>query len=98
MFRNTRAQTVAVLAIGALLGYLAASGRLNPFQWARAAPPAPAAAEGQADCCDGAGKAGLLAGAARKVTGRLQKDAKPGTRPNIVFIMGDDVGWFNIGA
>jgi arylsulfatase len=101
MFRNTRAQMTAMLAVGALLGYLAASGRLNPFQWARAAaPPAPAAAEaeGQAACCDGAGKAGLLAAAARRVTGRLQKDAKPGTRPNIVFIMGDDVGWFNIGA
>src|ERR1700754_3108948 len=23
---------------------------------------------------------------------------RPGQRPNIVFIMGDDVGWFNIGA
>ena len=29
--RNTRLQMVGVLAVGALLGYLAASGKLNPF-------------------------------------------------------------------
>lgn len=23
---------------------------------------------------------------------------RPGQRPNILFIMGDDVGWFNVGA
>ena len=37
MLRNVRLQMVAVLAAGALLGYLAASGRLNPFQRAEAA-------------------------------------------------------------
>ena len=38
MFRNTRFQMTAFLAVGALLGYLAASGKLNPFQRADAAP------------------------------------------------------------
>jgi hypothetical protein len=33
---------VAVLALGGLLGYVAATGRLNPFQGANAAPPATA--------------------------------------------------------
>jgi uncharacterized protein (TIGR03000 family) len=37
MFRNTRAQMVAFVAIGALSGYLAASGRLNPSERAEAA-------------------------------------------------------------
>src|SRR5262245_33781208 len=27
-----------------------------------------------------------------------QQPARAGQRPNIVFIMGDDIGWFNIGA
>jgi arylsulfatase A-like enzyme len=29
---------------------------------------------------------------------RAQPAARPGQRPNILVIMGDDVGWFNIGA
>jgi arylsulfatase A-like enzyme len=29
---------------------------------------------------------------------RAQPATRPGQRPNILFIMGDDVGWFNIGA
>ena len=28
----------------------------------------------------------------------LTPTARPGRRPNIVFIMGDDIGWFNVGA
>jgi hypothetical protein len=36
MLRNTRLQMMAVLAAGALLGYLAASGHLNPFSRADA--------------------------------------------------------------
>jgi arylsulfatase A-like enzyme len=31
-------------------------------------------------------------------TARAQPATRPGQRPNILFIMGDDVGWFNIGA
>jgi arylsulfatase A-like enzyme len=27
-----------------------------------------------------------------------QGQAEPGSKPNILFIMGDDIGWFNIGA
>jgi arylsulfatase len=29
---------------------------------------------------------------------QAQQPAPAGQRPNIVFIMGDDIGWFNIGA
>jgi hypothetical protein len=36
MFRNTRVQMAAVLAAGALLGYLAATGSLNPLSRAGA--------------------------------------------------------------
>src|SRR4051812_633870 len=56
VFHKTRLQMMAVLAVGGLLGYLAASGGLNPFQRAAAAPTAaadttPAPAPGQAACC-----------------------------------------------
>jgi arylsulfatase len=29
---------------------------------------------------------------------KAQAQAPSGQRPNILFIMGDDIGWFNIGA
>jgi len=38
MFRNPSVRMAAVLVAGALLGYFAASGKLNPFAWASAAP------------------------------------------------------------
>ena len=44
MLRTARLQTVWVLAAGALLGYLAASDKLNPFPNAQASPRAGAGA------------------------------------------------------
>jgi hypothetical protein len=41
MQRNARLQMVGVLLVGALLGYLAASGKLNPFASARTPPQPP---------------------------------------------------------
>jgi arylsulfatase len=29
---------------------------------------------------------------------QAQAQAPSGQRPNIIFIMGDDIGWFNVGA
>src|SRR5262245_53862254 len=56
MLRNSRLQTVAVLAVGALGGWLAASGRLQTPPRADAAPPTPTVttATTTALCCDGA--------------------------------------------
>src|ERR1700738_5190908 len=39
MIKNTKSQISAVLAVGVVLGYLAASGRLNPFGRADADQP-----------------------------------------------------------
>jgi arylsulfatase len=41
MFRNSRMPTAAMLAVGALLGYLAASGRLSQLAWAWAGQSPP---------------------------------------------------------
>src|SRR5262249_16842901 len=41
----------------------------------------------------------LAAGGLAKSAQAQQQVARPaGQRPNILFIMGDDVGWFNVGA
>src|SRR6201997_4606899 len=92
MFRSTKVQMTLVLTAGIVAGYAVASGKLNPFQKAEAAPPTPAAASRQGDCpaCRGEG--------ADRAQFLVRADEKPGKKPNIVFIMGDDVGWFNIGA
>jgi arylsulfatase len=107
MFRNTRVQMAAVLAAGLLLGYLAASGRLNPFQRAEAAAPGESLATdktagtpsaGPACCSEGGSKSQLLASAGPIAQAGGAKGGAEGKKPNILFIMGDDIGWFNIGA
>ncbi len=52
----------------------------------------------KAKCCDDMNKAQLLAMADPKVKDAVAQGDAKGKKPNIVFIMGDDVGWFNIGA
>jgi arylsulfatase len=102
MLRNTRFQLVTVLGLGVLLGYAAASSRLNLF--ARAAGPAAparkaaAANPAEAGCCDGVNKGELLAradGNAAPVAAGAQADGK---KPNILVIFGDDIGQSNISA
>jgi arylsulfatase A-like enzyme len=103
MERNTKVYTGVVLAVGAALGYAAASANWNPLDRARAAPPDPAPTvsnpSAAPDCCaiDGAKAASLSALAAHnaKVSANL---AQAGKKPNIMFIMGDDIGMWNIGA
>ena len=90
MSRKSLFLALACLAAGSLLGYAAASGKLDVFEkFTRAAPPAE---KEEGSCCsEGAGRSEFVS---------AQDDEKPksGKKPNIVVIMGDDVGWFNIGA
>ena len=101
--KNVKLQFLAVLGLGALLGYAAAYGKLNPFQKADAGPadqPKTAASSAPAapGCCsDGLSKAGMLALATHNET-VARKAAVEGKKPNILFIMGDDIGMWNIGA
>src|SRR5581483_3315928 len=55
----------------------------------------PAASGAAGDCCGGADKARLLTAAHTTTTAAHQPNGK---KPNVLFIMGDDVGWFNVGA
>src|SRR6266478_5612094 len=106
MLRSSRILAGVCLAAGALLGYAAASGYLNPAQWAKASSPELAQAsdnasatedDGAACCVGGKNKRQLLAAADPKA-GAAAADDKNGKKPNIVFIMGDDIGMWNIGA
>jgi arylsulfatase len=107
MLRNTRVQMAAVLAVGALLGYLAASGRLNPLSRAGAtAPTAQPAAVKPAEsdsgdcpaCCEKVNRGQLLARADENAQGGAKGAQNNGKKPNILVIMGDDIGVWNIGA
>ncbi len=118
MLKNAKAQMIAMLAVGGLLGYVAASSRLGvsgsaqaeqspraterTAEVARHSTPStlvatikPAAKEGSC-CAAGSAKSRLVALA--NVDAKLASLQAEGKKPNILFIMGDDVGWFNIGA
>src|SRR5579871_2232258 len=107
MLKNTTVQMIAMLAVGGLLGYAAASGKLDAFRQASAQPPQPtvsekpsSSVESTLDCCsEGVTKGQLVAMADPKVQQAVAKaQAANGKKPNIIFIMGDDIGWFQIGA
>jgi arylsulfatase len=99
MLRSSRLAVAAALGVGALGGWLAASGRLPAVVRAGttpATPARPAADEpAPAPCCDlKAGRGALLAraGEARK------ESANGGRKPNILVIFGDDIGQSNVSA
>jgi arylsulfatase len=109
MFKRTEVLAIVTMAVGALLGYAAASGKWNPFQQPRAVAepgeqtarqPGNPGSEGtpEAECCsEGVNKGQLLALATRNrnVAAAAQKDGK---KPNILVIFGDDIGQSNISA
>jgi arylsulfatase A-like enzyme len=92
---RTRLSALALVAAGAALGYVAASSDLRVLRPATAASPPskPASGADRGDDRSEAQDPGRLL--AQAVTRTTPGSAK---KPNIVFIMGDDVGWFNIGA
>src|SRR5262249_21770675 len=102
--KSSKMQGVVLVVAGALLGYVAASTDLlqrviASTRSARSAAEnkdAGTASEQKSCCGDNLNKGQLLALAdSKNETTRSQAGSK---KPNIVFIMGDDVGWFQIGA
>jgi arylsulfatase A-like enzyme len=96
MYR-TRLSAMVLIAAGATLGYVAASIDFGGSRTASAASPSdgPAISVEKSDCCsEGANKTLLLASTEKAVAPAVAQDRKP----NIVVIMGDDVGVWNIGA
>src|SRR5262245_29467727 len=105
MLKNTRLQMVAVLGLGAALGWLVASGRFDTLVKSEQSKPQSPVAKSAGDeklapCC-GEGvcrdallvKADLPAIAAHNQ--RVFAKGQEGKKPNILIIWGDDIGWFN---
>jgi arylsulfatase len=109
MFKRSQILALVTMAVGALLGYAASSGKWNPFQQPRAAAETGGQTEQQpgdpggggtseAECCSGrVNKGQMLALAARNrnVAAGAQESGK---KPNILVIFGDDIGQSNISA
>jgi arylsulfatase len=99
MFKRTHLLAVGMMALGGLLGYAAASGRLISFWQAdAAAQPGEArpADEAGPSCCSEGAERGLLL---TRADGReARQPAKDGKKPNILVIMGDDIGIPQISA
>ncbi len=108
MLKRSNVQLLAVLAAGAVLGYVAASGKLSLSPQSNAAPAAtltlttPVGVSPTANvsgcCSEGADKAQLLAMANPNVREAAETIQAAGKKPNILVIMGDDIGIWNIGA
>jgi arylsulfatase A-like enzyme len=94
---RTRLTTIALIGVGAALGYVAASVDFGVSRPASAASRSDGTSirTEQSDCCsEGVSKSLLLASAAEPAASAVAAEGKP----NIVVIMGDDVGVWNIGA
>ena len=101
-------QSLACVGLGAVLGFVAATRDVTPSSRAGVAAPAArqaaaeAGATGLAPTSPPAVRRGRQERCCWRRPGRTPKtnDApkSSGKKPNIVFIMGDDIGWFNIGA
>src|SRR5689334_12054269 len=105
MMRKTLLQSLAVMAIGAAIGYLAANGGFTASSGVQAATSDQPAIGGNKSAAIGSQRsegceinpAILLAQAETKKSAR-RRASQPVKKPNIVFIMGDDIGMWNIGA
>jgi arylsulfatase len=100
MSRQSKIQFLLAVAVGALVGYVAATGGFQFDRSAHAADQASATAtssdhQQQADVGQRAPSDANPILLAQTSSGRSSSNGK---KPNILFIMGDDIGWFNIGA
>ena len=110
--RSTKVKITLILAVGGIMGYLAACSQNAPSHNAAAVPPASdsAAQPSPKDAPSKVAEPNKAAEPAKPVQLARAPDAAAaigaasakieanGKKPNILFIMGDDVGWFNIGA
>src|SRR5262245_38341306 len=93
--RNTRVQMLAILAAGAVVGYMAAHSRLNPIPRADAGPSLEATPSSKQVLPERLAPAVALVQAAQK---KAAGGAAAAKKPNILVIFGDDIGQANISA
>ena len=110
MFRRTQVLPIVTMVVGALLGYAVASGKWwNPFPQTRAAAgpegqavaqPSDPVSEGtpEAGCCSEEVRKGELLALANHNAAVAARAEGAGKKPNILVIMGDDIGQTNVSA
>ncbi len=106
MRHSATLQTIVVLSLGAVGGYLAAAsdgqlfGQAHPTPVAQSAcvEPRPKGAVAPATCAEGAGKATLLAASLTSALVPPASAQAPAKKPNILVIFGDDIGIPQISA
>jgi arylsulfatase A-like enzyme len=102
-------QSMACVGLGALLGAVAATRDITPSSRADAVPrpvrqvaaetsPTEPGVSRPSCSPEGLARNVLLARADTKEAAARAETTASGKKPNIIVIMGDDVGWFNIGA
>ena len=101
-------QALACVGLGAMLGFIAATKGFTPPSRAEGTARQTEARTGgttqgvdaASSCSEGVARNLLLAqaGPVSTTTTVEVAQAPSGRKPNIVFIMGDDIGWLNIGA
>jgi arylsulfatase A-like enzyme len=96
-------QSLAYVGLGAIFGVLAASRGITPSSGAEQPAPRQAVVTDPGASRPACGPQGptinlLVAHADATNTAAQGEATASGKKPNIVVIMGDDVGWFNIGA
>jgi len=105
VLKNRKLLPLASIGLGMLLGYAAASGKLEPSRRAEAAPASPsvvagaptASAEQKPGCCGALATGQLLALANHNESVAATAQAS-GKKPNILVMFGDDIGLWNISA
>jgi arylsulfatase A-like enzyme len=104
MIKRSQVQAMILMAVGALVGYTAASSQLTALWQAQAASPpreSPLPREPRpTDCSAGTDKGLLLATAAVHEAHPLGNGqaGNDGRKPNILVLWGDDIGLSNISA
>jgi len=94
--------SVAVVAVGVFFGWLTAQCSMSFFQRANAAPATDRATASRPigeihkqSCCPVGSPAGQLVALAAHQNNASATAADEGKKPNILVIMGDDIGWYN---
>jgi hypothetical protein len=104
MFSRSRVLAVAFTGLGAILGYAAASGKINLFERAAASssiaphPTTTTLAPTLTCCAETDIKAELHSQVTAHNTRVTATMAQAGKKPNILVIFGDDIGQTNVSA
>ncbi len=98
ILKGSRIQVLAMLAVGSMLGYTAATMEKSKPALAAAASDAPISAREKGSSCSNGINRGALIALAERNEAVASTAAQAGKKPNILVIFGDDIGITNLSA